>query len=103
MARGTPIKHPGGLYVQPGSKPIVMNVAPASTKINVPATVVITGGGFSPSSAIKLDGNALAAPTFIDDTHMRVTIPSFAVPGSKSLVVTTGALDSNAVTFLITL
>lgn len=103
MARGIPINHPGGLYVQPGSKPIVMNVAPASARINVAASVLITGGGFSPSSVISLDGNALAAPTFIDDTHMRVTIPSFAVPGTKSLVVTTGTLDSNAVTFPVTL
>jgi hypothetical protein len=88
--------------VQAGSKPIILDVSPASTLINVAATVTITGGGFASGSVIKLDGNTLAAPVFIDDTHMRVTIPSFAVPGAKAITVTTGALTSNAVNFLIT-
>lgn len=103
MARGIPVSHPGGLYVQPGSKPAILGIDPPSTKINVAAVVTITGGGFAPGSVIKLDGNDLASPVFIDDTHMRVTIPSFAVPGAMSLTVTTGALVSNAVNFLITL
>jgi hypothetical protein len=98
----TKVQHPGGLYVPPGSKPIVIGISPASTKINVAATVTITGGGFTPASVVKLDGNALVAPTFIDDTHLRVSIPSFAVPGGKALTVTTGALASNAVNFQIT-
>jgi hypothetical protein len=103
MTRGIPVRHPGGLYVQPGSKPIVIGIDPPSSKINVAATVTITGGGFAPGSVIKLDGNGLASPVFIDDTHMRVTIPSFAAPGAKALTVTTGALASNAVNFQITL
>lgn len=101
MARGIPVRHPGGLYVQPGSKPIILGIDPPSTRINVAATVTITGGGFAPGSVIKLDGNALV-PVFIDDTHMRVAIPSFAVPGAKALTVTTGTLVSNAVNFQIT-
>lgn len=102
MARGVPVRHPGGLYVQPGSNPAILGIDPPSTMVNVAATVTITGGGFAPGSVIKLDGVTLAAPVFVDDTHMRVTIPSFAVPGAKALTVTTGALASNAVNFLIT-
>jgi hypothetical protein len=102
MGRGIPVRHPGGLYVQPGSKPIILGIDPPSAKINVAATVTITGGGFTPSSAVKLDGNDLVGEQFIDDTHIRIGIPSFAAPGSKALTVTTGALVSNAVNFQIT-
>ncbi len=98
----TKVQHPGGLYVPPGSKPIVLGISPASTKINVATTVTITGGGFTPASAVKLDGSDLVGEVFIDDTHISILIPSFAGPGSKALTVTTGALTSNAVNFQIT-
>lgn len=101
MVRGLPVRHPGGLYVQPGSKPIVMGLQPPSGKVGVAQTVVITGGGFGPASVLTVDGSPLAA-TFIDDTHLSAFFPGPITPGVWPVTVTTGALTSNAVNFPIT-
>ena len=57
-------------------QPVLTQITPAKALVGSPGpTVVLTGSGFVAASVVQVDGTPLAT-TFIDDTELRITLPS---------------------------
>lgn len=99
MARGMPVQHPGGRYIQPGSPPCIMSISPTSGKVGVAVVAIIRGGGFNSDSQVKVDGTADPLTTFVSDTELRADFPGALTAGVHTVTVDTDGMLSNGVTY----
>ena len=96
------VQHPGVAGVPDGSQPTISSIAPASTPINTPVQITITGTNFKPSSVVKLDGNNVVC-AYVSPTQMTADIPGFGVPdASKDVTVVTDGKTSAVKNFAVT-
>jgi hypothetical protein len=97
------IAHPGIVTPEPppAEPPTVDSVNPATTVINTPVQVTISGTGFTADSLVKLDGNGVVTH-YVSATELTADMPGFALPGAKDLTVETDGQASAAKTFTVT-
>ena len=70
--------------------PTLTSISPASGPINSAIQLTLYGTGFSATSTVALNGNAIAA-TYVSSTQLTVNLPasSVAFPGNLNFTVTT--------------
>ena len=59
----------------------------------VGTVVDITGSGLTTATDVRFNGTDAGAPTVIDDTHIRSTVPSGATTGAVSVTTADGTVD----------
>jgi IPT/TIG domain len=88
-----------------GEAPTVTSISPSSTVAGGPAfTLTVTGTNFTSTSIVQWNGTNRTT-TFVDATRLTAAIAAadIAQPGTATVRVTTGAVNSNSVNFTITL
>lgn len=83
--------------------PTLTSLSPSSGAIGMATTISLTGTGFTPSSTVTLNGNAVTA-TYVSPSQLNVSLATSDVnlPGNLNFVVTTpapGGGTSNALAY----
>jgi len=85
--------------------PVLGSLVPATAVAGTPGfTLRVLGSGFRPDSRVVWNGAPVITTTFVSATEISTVIPSTAYPAGPIPVsaVTIGGLESNALTFSIT-
>jgi hypothetical protein len=81
--------------------PVLSSLAPNTTVVLVPVTVVVTGTGFDVDSVVKSAGNAVVT-TFVSDTELSFS-PDVTLEGTQAITVENADLQVSApVDFTVT-
>lgn len=72
--------------------PTLTSISPSSAPINTPATVDLTGTGFTTNTTVALNGVTIPS-TYVSPLELKATFPasSLALPGNVNVTVTTPA------------
>lgn len=81
-------------YTTTTPTPTVTGVAPNTGDISGATSVVITGTGFSPATAVKFGPTAAASFTIDSSTQITAVSPAVATPGTVPIRVLVGSLRS---------
>ncbi len=84
-----------------GSGPTLTSITPDTTQVGVAVTVTLAGTGFTDTSVVKLDGNAVVS-SFVSDTEMTADIPGPLQEGDVQVTVDVDGQVTGALTFTAT-